>query len=295
MPAAKETLSSRAPDEALTIACTYDGITHQVALSRRQFEELTRSLLDQTADKRLQLVERAFSGGKSWAKVDVILLVGGSTKMPCVPAMLEEMTGIKPKTSRGVDLNVARGAAYIAFNPDAWTNPPPGPDAQPGGTDPSTDAPPLDPDTRSQIEMQGPKGGGKIVVRDVANYSVGVAVWDDRKQQDVNHVLIKKSSPTQTPCVQTFYTFEKDQAFVDLVLYRGDGEELNTPERSAWGRCALDNLPPGPAGQPIRVTLCYDGSGLISGEGVHTTSGKRVEIKVSLDALAVDKQAAAGS
>lgn len=115
---AKEALSFKDPTGTVSIACTHAGTTHTIVVSREQFESLTAPLLQQTADKVQDVMHRVAEQGVSWQTVDHILLSGGSTKMPAVMRLLEQLSGKKPVINRGVDFNVARGAAYVAFAPD---------------------------------------------------------------------------------------------------------------------------------------------------------------------------------
>lgn len=118
---AKETLSVKEPEDTVEIVCSHDGIDFPVQISRQKFEELTRPLMNQTIDTSSQLVENLFGPQNPWSKIDIILLAGGSTKLPSVPMLLEKLSGIQPRTSERVDLNVGRGAAFLAFSPEAWS------------------------------------------------------------------------------------------------------------------------------------------------------------------------------
>jgi molecular chaperone DnaK len=50
----------------------------------------------------------------TWSALDRLLLVGGSTRMPMVLHMLEELTGTAPDRSISADEAVAHGAALYA-------------------------------------------------------------------------------------------------------------------------------------------------------------------------------------
>ncbi|WP_243685056.1 Hsp70 family protein [Methanosarcina barkeri] len=80
--------------------------------SREKFDEITFSLLNSTVDKTDAAIAVAEKRG---FKVDEILLVGGSTRMPQVTRVLEEKYGIKPKILEP-DEAVAKGAAIHAVN-----------------------------------------------------------------------------------------------------------------------------------------------------------------------------------
>jgi hypothetical protein len=116
---AKEALSWGAPEREVTIDCAHEGITCKFVVSRAKFEELTRLLLQETATKAGQLVQSLEPMGIIWDKIDHVIMVGGSSKMPGARDMLERISGKKLRESRGVDMSVGRGAAYFGFSPEA--------------------------------------------------------------------------------------------------------------------------------------------------------------------------------
>lgn len=84
-------------------------ISFEKKLSRAQFEEMTRHLLDRC---RLPL-QKAISDAKlTYNDINEILLVGGSIRMPAVQKLVSEITGKKPNLSVNPDEAVSIGAAY---------------------------------------------------------------------------------------------------------------------------------------------------------------------------------------
>ncbi len=265
---AKEVLSSRRPDDVISVAVNFAGIPHSVPITRREFEDLTKPLLNQTADKTTEVVHRLFGNEPNpWDKIDIILLAGGSTKMPCVTELLASLSGKQPRSHRGVDLNVGRGAACLAFSPDAWTE-------KTG----------LTKEDRANIQAEGPRTG-KITFRDVANHSVGVTIYAEDLKEEINDIVIKKGTLCNELTKKIYYTLEDNQKFVDIIINKGESQNLSGADVVRLGQVRIEDLPPGPKGQEIHVELCYDGNGLISGQGKHKSSGKDVMISVSLDAI----------
>jgi molecular chaperone DnaK len=77
-------------------------------LTRVEFERMTSDLLERTRKP----VEDAIKESKlSLSDIDQVLLVGGSTRMPCVQALVEKLTGKKANMSVNPDEVVAMGAA----------------------------------------------------------------------------------------------------------------------------------------------------------------------------------------
>ncbi|MBX3096042.1 MAG: molecular chaperone DnaK, partial [Fimbriimonadaceae bacterium] len=83
----------------------------ETTLSRAKFEELCQDLL-----KRVEApVKQALSDAKlSLAKLDEVILVGGSTRMPMVQELVKKLTGKEPNKSVNPDEVVAVGAAIQA-------------------------------------------------------------------------------------------------------------------------------------------------------------------------------------
>ena len=80
-------------------------------ISREQFEEATLDLLDRT---RFTCVQALRAAGLDWSDLERVLLVGGSTRMPMVRAMLQQVSGKAPDASVAADEAVAHGAALHA-------------------------------------------------------------------------------------------------------------------------------------------------------------------------------------
>lgn len=89
---------------------SYDGDRTRIELTREDFESRTQDLVEQTMDFVNHLLEKI---GFSADNVDVVLLVGGSTKMPMVRAAVEAMFPGKVRVE-DPDLAVAKGAALAA-------------------------------------------------------------------------------------------------------------------------------------------------------------------------------------
>ena len=90
-----------------------DGPLHlDVTLSRAEFQRLTQDLLDRTKGPFQQVIRDAKI---DVAKIDHVVLVGGSTRMPAVSDVVRELTGGKePNKGVNPDEVVAVGAALQA-------------------------------------------------------------------------------------------------------------------------------------------------------------------------------------
>ncbi len=79
-----------------------------VTLTRSKFEELIRDLVESTAGPVNQALKDA---GISAEKLHKVLLVGGSTRVPCVQELVKRLTGKEPDKGINPDECVAIGAA----------------------------------------------------------------------------------------------------------------------------------------------------------------------------------------
>ena len=108
---AKEELSSATTTNINLpfITATSEGPKHfDMNLTRAKFDELTRDLVDKTAEP----VKRALSdAGITAADLGQVLLVGGSTRIPAVQEEVKRLTGKEPSKSLNPDECVALGAS----------------------------------------------------------------------------------------------------------------------------------------------------------------------------------------
>jgi molecular chaperone DnaK len=94
------------------VTATAEGPLHlDLNLTRAKFEEMTSDLLKRVKGP----VEQALAdAGMKQADIDHVILVGGSTRMPAVSKLVEDMTGREANKSVNPDEVVAIGAAIQA-------------------------------------------------------------------------------------------------------------------------------------------------------------------------------------
>ncbi|MFM8768880.1 MAG: Fe-S protein assembly chaperone HscA [Rubrivivax sp.] len=110
-------VAARSVKEALThadearLTFTFAGQSHEVPVTRRQFDELAQPLVNRTmASVRRVLRDARVSTGD----VQGVVLVGGSTRMPCIRQAVETFFAQAPLTNVNPDEVVAVGAALQA-------------------------------------------------------------------------------------------------------------------------------------------------------------------------------------
>lgn len=105
--AAKHVLSVKT--EA-SVPAPYDGVP-AMPLTREWFEAMTTVL----AERMEEIITGVMSDAKlTWAEIEEVLLVGGSTRMPHIRQRIERLSGLTPNTRLQPDLAVAQGAAVYA-------------------------------------------------------------------------------------------------------------------------------------------------------------------------------------
>ena len=91
------------------ITATADGPKHfDMNLSRAKFEELVHDLVERTA---IPVQNAMKDAGLNYSEISKVLLVGGSTRVPCVQEKVKQLTGKEPNKSLNPDECVAIGAS----------------------------------------------------------------------------------------------------------------------------------------------------------------------------------------
>lgn len=221
---AKHALSERTKTTVLSF---HAGIRMRMEVSRNEFEEMTADLLERTETTASLVVRQA---GLSWAEIDRVLLVGGSSRMPMVRDMLRKLTGREPDCSQSPDEAVAHGAALYAGALMAKETKP----------------------SESTCE-----------VVNVNSHSLGVVGVHRTTGHKTNVVVIPKNTPLPAGASRVFHTAQADQRSIRVPVVEGESER---PEDCiALGECVVKDLPPGlPAGATIEVEYRYAANGLIS-------------------------------
>lgn len=91
------------------IAMAKDGPHHMdISITRQQFERMTYDLIDRTV---LPVENALHDAGLSKSEINMVLLVGGSTRIPAVQEKVRNLMGMEPSRSLNPDECVAMGAA----------------------------------------------------------------------------------------------------------------------------------------------------------------------------------------
>ena len=105
-----ERLEATKKDLSTTDTTQYIG-DYSIFVEKSEFEKLTSSLVTRTMD-----LVNSICNSHSDKPIDLVLLVGGSTRMPMIKAAIETKFPEKWRFAEDVDLVVAKGAAIAAGN-----------------------------------------------------------------------------------------------------------------------------------------------------------------------------------
>ncbi|MGC4935011.1 Hsp70 family protein [Gordonia sp. DT30] len=256
--------------ESTSVIISHDGARSVITVTRSELEDLTAGLLTRT----LELTESCLAGARTRGvgRVDRVLLVGGSSRMPAVARELGARLQIVPELS-DPDLAVARGAAVYGekleierlVTADLQTR---GRLASRGSL---FDADPTDVDaaaTRVAAAFGMPVAGVRrmleISVDTVVSRGFGVLAVSSRTGDLEASWLVHRNQPLPIRVQRSFGTVRADQRRIELTVVEQLGQEASPLPRDAKMLIegAIEDIPPGYGeNSEVRVTfeMGFDG------------------------------------
>lgn len=223
------------------IAMAKDGPHHiDITLSRQTFNELTADLVDRT----ITPVENALhDAGLSKTDINMVLLVGGSTRIPAVADKVRQLMGKEPSRNLNPDECVALGAAVQ------------------GG--------------KLGNQLQVGSAASEIILMDVTPMSLSIETMGGIASR-----LIERNTTIPTRHSQIFTTAGNFQTSVDIKVFQG--ERKFTRDNKLLGNFRLNGIKRAMAGVPqIEVTFDIDVNGIVNVSAKDLGTGREQSITIT--------------
>ena len=249
---AKKVLSSSSSTTInLPFITTVKGqpIHMEMNLTRAEFNEITKDLVERTAIPVNQALSDA---GISAAELGMVLLVGGSTRVPAVVEEVRRITGKEPSHNLNPDECVALGAAVQG--------------GKLGGA------------------IVAGSSAAEIILMDVTPLSLGIETVGG-----VSTKIIDRNTTIPTRYSQIFTTAGSFQTSVDIKVLQGERQFAR--DNKLIGNFRLKGIKPAPAGVPqIEVTFDIDANGIVQVSAKDLGTGKHQEITITASSNLSDSE-----
>lgn len=223
------------------IAVTKDGPHHMdLNITRQLFDQLTYDLVDRTVTP----VENALhDAGLAKSEIGMVLLVGGSTRIPAVQDKVRQLMGKEPSRNLNPDECVAMGAAVQG--------------GKLGG------------------QLIPGSAASEIILMDVTPLSLSIETVGG-----VASRIIERNTTIPTRHSQIFTTAGNFQTSVDIKVFQG--ERKFTRDNKILGNFRLSGIKRAMAGTPqIEVTFDIDANGIVNVSAKDLGTGHEQSITIT--------------
>lgn len=218
-------------------------------LTRAEFEELTNDLVERTAGPVIQALNDA---GVSTGELGMVLLVGGSTRMPSVSQKVRQLTGQEPSKNLNPDECVALGAAVQG--------------SKLGG------------------QLVAGSAAAEIILMDVTPLSLSIETVGG-----VATKLIERNTSIPTRHSKVFSTAANFQTSVEIKVLQGERQFAR--DNKLLGNFRLSGIKSAMAGVPqIEVTFDIDANGIVKVSAKDLGTGKQQEITITSSSNMADAE-----
>ena len=223
------------------LAMAKDGPHHMdIQLSRSKFEELTKDLIERTV---IPVENAIHDAGLTKSQIDMVLLVGGSTRIPAVQDKVRTLMGKEPSRNVNPDECVAIGAAVQA--------------GKLGG------------------QLMAGSAASEMILMDVTPLSLSIETVGG-----VSSRLIERNTTIPTRHSQIFTTAGNFQTSVDIKVFQG--ERKFTRDNKLLGNFRLSGIKRAMAGTPqIEVTFDIDVNGIVNVSAKDLGTGHEQSITIT--------------
>lgn len=213
----------------------------ELEISREEYARMILPLVEST----LESVSRALDdAGKRPADVDVVLLVGGSTRTPLIAESLEERMGRVPRQDVHPDLCVALGAGLLGSR------------------------------------LAGHEVDRVLV--DISPYSFGVSYLGERDGELSPYCykpIIRRNTPLPVTRTELFFTTHDRQTEVDIEIFQGeDADALNNTQ---VGEFRVEGLTPVVGENPILCSMRLDLDGILEVTATEKRSSLSKKVRIA--------------
>ncbi|KAI9785840.1 MAG: Heat shock protein ssb1 [Peltula sp. TS41687] len=236
---AKRTLSN-GTQTTIEIDSLFDGEDFNAQITRARFEDINAAAFKSTIAPVEQVLKDA---GLDKSKVDEIVLVGGSTRIPRIQKLLSDFfDGKKLEKSINPDEAVAYGAAVQAG-------------ILSGKADSSET--------------------NDLLLLDVVPLSLGVAM-----EGNIFAPVVPRGQTVPTIKKRTFTTVADNQQTVQFPVFQG--ERVNCEDNTSLGEFTLAPIPPMKAGDAVlEVVFEVDVNGILKVTATEKSSGRSANITIT--------------
>ena len=255
----KKALTSR---EKVNISVNGPAGRFREELTREKYEELTGDLLSRTKNLLDGVLQTAAKQGYSMDKIDKVLPVGGSSRMPQVAAMIERDYHVVPTLS-DPDEAVAKGAAIYASNEKDYNDFVQNEAAKTGKSVEELKEDSLITGSLDKKYMQTGGGQLRISITNVLSRTYGLAAFEGNVKHIYNMLMINDSlTATKT---EVYSTMSDNQSGVELEIYesRSTDPQIEIESRQPITVVNMSFQRTVPKGTQIITTLALDNSGIL--------------------------------
>ncbi|GHU03567.1 chaperone protein DnaK [Spirochaetia bacterium] len=218
-------------------------VSVEKTVTRALFETWVSEKVTSTKDPMESALKDA---GLDRSDLHVVLLVGGSTRIPCVKHLVEETLGTTPRSLVDPDLTVARGAAIQAGL------------------------------------LEGSINNEALVLTDVCPYTLGTAPLQDGLfgTRKIFDPIIPRNTTIPVERSKLYHTAHDYQTEVIIDVYQGESSDPENNER--LGEVELKGIPSAREGkEPVEVTFGYDMNGILQVKASVVSTGNQVSAEIN--------------
>jgi molecular chaperone DnaK len=218
-------------------------VSVEQTISRRDFEAW---IAEKVLSTREPILSALADARLSREDLQVILLVGGSTRIPCVKRLVEETLGAVPRSLVDPDLTVARGAAIQAGL------------------------------------IEGSINNEDLVLTDVCPYTLGTAPLEYGffGSRPVFDPIIPRNTTIPTEKTKIYLPATDYQTEVVIHVYQGESSDPDNNEK--LGDLHLTGIPAARQGkEQSEVTFGYDMNGILQVKASVVSTGQQVSAEIS--------------